>query len=1746
MLFEPEARAKNPLRPAIIGSFIETYLLEKSRVVQQGHEERNYHVFYQLCSGATAEQREQWGIQDMTQFHYLNQSGHYQIKGVSDAEHYLRVRDAMTNLFMEPEEQDNIFRIVAGILHLGNVTFNKEDPEEVAVHADGEAALAKAAELFNVDKEGLRKRLTTKSLKVGMQLIAKPVRSEDADYNRDAVSKALYSGLFDWIVSRINQELFLEEDSSETRWIGILDVFGFESSDYDNSFEQFCINFANERLQQYFNEHVIQSEQDEYIREALPWEELEVADNQDTIDLVRGKPNGILNILDSTCVMPKGSDDIFISNLFDAFPKHARVKQARTRPKPKNKANAIKAAPKAGGARGQRERFVGFTINHYAGQVTYNSKGFLDKNNDMSEGDTITLFDSSTNSILQAVLPRPSQTGRKRAFRSVGGMFDKQLDSLMKMLRATTPHFVRCVNPNQFKQPRTFDREYFVPQLRCGGLIEALRILKLGFPSRVSYNEIHSRYGHVIPMKLTPRDFTEAMFLAFGLNQKEYQLGLTKVFFRPGKQEFLEEVLKDPELSPEMQTKIRSLIFKKRMSRVRAGVLLCVRLDMWIKKRRLFKRLQNAAGVAVAISNAFSWPLAKIKDTRAASSIQAVLRTLQAQAALVKKKAAVVRVQKFVRHSLRKKALIAALANRIQIKENMRNAAATSIQGFMRRQHRRKCLTRVINERVEATRERKAKMEQLAREKREAEERERLQKLEEERIKALAAEEARQKALAEKKKQQEEERKRKEAEEAERIKKEEEERLAAEKKAQEDKERQEKEMAAAAAAAAALAASEAANAEGGEENKDIDADEDEKLEEEKRRAYAGRHGRRRSVDERWAANQEVDENHKMMEAAKEAARLAALEEERAKAEALEEKKRRQLEKAKKLKEKREAEAKAGGGKKKAPPPSAAPPPTPPPTYILLKYNKFTPEEELEQMRTMLLDGGKFLKFGKRGNPHVKHVCMSAIGNIHWSDKSMDYKEEKPSESFVRILDIKEVIPGKTTSVLKRKVADRSPEHLCFSIVTKDRTLDLQTVAGEQRDMWIRAIHLMIDQMKNKGVVNMITGDSTPYVAPKKPSKKEAVKEVDEKIASSSVTQLTGAELLSAGEQLMKYGRAGKPKATWVNCDEKFFFWGKKPRPSTSSSSHAVELKDISKVEGGKNTAILMRKNASKVPKEHCFSVHAPDRTIDFSTVAIERRIAWVSALEDAIEAAKAQHKAEMDKQRAQADALLARRRQRHDPRAQSLLVTSQSDSRLRLRRKSQELTTELAAFNEHLANEQAVKNEQEQDEDDEHVEQLRSEVDAIRAELERVKRELATAPPPARGARSQSTIVTSSSAPLVPLNKENAPAIIEEDEEEEAEEDVDHQEKKEDSDNNNTAAAVGAGVAVGAAATVAVAASKNKEDESKVDADKNDKEKQKESGGAAPGLNFPIKEEEEEEEEGEANKQANEPVANAVLANKIQRRSSVELMAANPHHAHRQADMQAPELDEDDEKKADPTANKPPGWKPPPPKQPIPTHLREMYQRRRSQLQMQPPSGGAGPARRNTVMARPDTMPPMDSDVLRVLEGGQQFKKYGRLGKPKQKFVDYREGRLYWGSSPNPSMTRDSQSVVLAEVQKIVIGKATDVFRRKNAVNTNPLLCFSLELNSRTLDLEAASMEVRDTWVQCLKAAIYHHKMEAHAKMRAQQRQRSLSNSSGGASPARTARSQSVMAPRSSSNLSTTSAQSQDTESQDNSKSGDE
>ncbi|XP_059642620.1 myosin-15 [Cornus florida] len=494
----------------ISGAAIRTYLLERSRVVQITDPERNYHCFYQLCaSGLDAEK---YKLGDPSHFHYLNQSKIYELDGVSSAEEYMKTRRAMDIVGISLEEQEAIFRTLAAILHLGNIEFSPGKEHDSSVIRDQKSSfhMQMAANLFMCDANLLLATLCTRSIQTREGIIVKALDCDAAVAGRDTLAKTVYARLFDWLVEKINRSVGQDQDSRIQ--IGVLDIYGFECFKH-NSFEQFCINFANEKLQQHFNEHVFKMEQEEYRKEEINWSYIEFIDNQDVLDLIEKKPTGIISLLDEACMFPKSTHKSFSTKLFQNYRAHPRLEKAKFSE-------------------------TDFTISHYAGKVMYQTDSFLDKNRDYVVVEHCNLLSFSKCPFVAGLFPAlPEESLRSSyKFSSVASRFKQQLQALMETLNSTEPHYIRCVKPNSLNRPHKFENQSILHQLRCGGVLEAVRISLAGYPTRKTYHEFVDRFG-LIALDIMDGSYDAKITtekILQNLKLENFQLGKTKVFLRAG------------------------------------------------------------------------------------------------------------------------------------------------------------------------------------------------------------------------------------------------------------------------------------------------------------------------------------------------------------------------------------------------------------------------------------------------------------------------------------------------------------------------------------------------------------------------------------------------------------------------------------------------------------------------------------------------------------------------------------------------------------------------------------------------------------------------------------------------------------------------------------------------------------------------------------------------------------------------------------------------------------------------------------------------------------------------------------------------------------------------------------------------------------------------------------------------------------------------------------------------------------
>lgn len=624
----------------IIGAKIRTYLLERSRLVFQPLKERNYHIFYQLLAGATAAEKEELDLIPVEQFDYLNQGSAPVIKGVDDKTEFDATRLSLTKIGIPPTRQAGIFKILAALLHLGNVKISATRTESSL--SPSEPSLMKACRLLGIDPSNFAKWTVKKQLITRGEKIMSNLTQQQAYVVRDSVAKFIYSSLFDWLVDIINHGLATEEVINQAvSFIGVLDIYGFEHF-AKNSFEQFCINYANEKLQQEFNQHVFKLEQEEYLREEIDWKFIDFSDNQPCIDLIEGKL-GVLSLLDEESRLPMGSDEQFVTKLHHNF--------AADKQKCYKKPRFGKSA---------------FTVCHYAVDVTYESDGFIEKNRDTVPDEHLEGLKASSNKFLGEILrvaalirekesalsttSKPGMavaSGRRIAVNrkpTLGGIFKSSLIELMNTINSTDVHYIRCIKPNEAKESWKFEGPMVLSQLRACGVLETVRISCAGYPTRWTYEEFALRYYMLVPSSSwTPeiRKMANAILKkALGVRKNDgtdkYQMGLTKIFFRAGMLAFLENLrsARLNEAAIMIQKNLKCKYYRRRYLDIRNSI---ITLQSLIRGFNARERAEAARRVKAAITLQRIWRGQKVRKAYLRQRNNIILFEAAAKAYLCRK-----------------------------------------------------------------------------------------------------------------------------------------------------------------------------------------------------------------------------------------------------------------------------------------------------------------------------------------------------------------------------------------------------------------------------------------------------------------------------------------------------------------------------------------------------------------------------------------------------------------------------------------------------------------------------------------------------------------------------------------------------------------------------------------------------------------------------------------------------------------------------------------------------------------------------------------------------------------------------------------------------------------------------------------------------------------------------------------------------------------------------------------------------
>eukprot|EP01087_Luapelamoeba_hula_P019988 TRINITY_DN671_c2_g1_i4.p1 TRINITY_DN671_c2_g1~~TRINITY_DN671_c2_g1_i4.p1 ORF type:complete len:2510 (-),score=661.45 TRINITY_DN671_c2_g1_i4:15-7070(-) len=763
-------------RYAICGSALRTYLLEKSRVVKPAKKERNFHVFYQLLSSTDTGLKSRIGLTDAepTDFYYINQSGTYTVDNVDDEETFGQTLAAMEVVGISRQEQEDMFRVLAAILFIGNVAFKETGREEAFIvedETDSELlkngskskALNTAASILGFSAKVIERSFLSRTIVVGGENLVKPLDKEKAENTRDSLAMLLYSNLFDWLVARINTSL--KEDSQaavkkrnptravpeDNLLIGILDIYGFECFD-TNGFPQFCINYANEKLQNHFIHFIFKREQQEYIKQKIDWSYIEFKDNEGCIDLLENKKLSILALLEEECRFPKGTDLSFAEKV-----------------RKEHKRDPFFAEP--------RFSRSAFSVKHFAGLVDYEATtGFLDKNRDYSVPAQVDALKSSTNRFLvqlfnkqEAQVPESTDTKKKvmsifqkdtgTSFRFVGviSQFRESLSRLMVTIQSTQPHFVRCIKPNAKQVPDRFDKPLVLAQLRSGGVMEAVRVTSAGYPSRTNYRKFYDRYKILAQhLKNTDDDRDSCKNLLDALDIKDtesgrnvIQLGTTKIFMKAGVIANLEKMRVD-------RLNACAAVFQKHwkrkmqyrlyMAQRAAAAKLQSYGRMYLAKQQLYQLKKEKATLIIQTALRRNVERKRFKELRnAAVTVQWIFRGVSLEHKRLE-------AERLAKEKRDKALLIIKQALHVHLVNNRRKKllrAATLAQALWKgKRARRKYAVLVREWRAEQKRKRqeakRLKKEEEERQRKELEEKLRQEKKERKRIKkeALAREEA--------------------------------------------------------------------------------------------------------------------------------------------------------------------------------------------------------------------------------------------------------------------------------------------------------------------------------------------------------------------------------------------------------------------------------------------------------------------------------------------------------------------------------------------------------------------------------------------------------------------------------------------------------------------------------------------------------------------------------------------------------------------------------------------------------------------------------------------------------------------------------------------------------------------------------------------------------------------------------------------------------------------------------------------
>lgn len=543
---------------------IQTYLLETSRVSHTPGNECNYHVFYALSPAASR----------------LAPNTPHKVPSKTV------ISSCFTKLGLTPEQVHDVFAVVEGILYLGGLC-----PDDLTTN-NVNPYIQSASVSWGIPPVDLIDSITNRKIKIGNETIIKRVTHKESESTRDSIVRIVYSSLFNWIVSRINQAMgphgeIQSSHSNPSNWIGILDIFGFESFQH-NSFEQFCINYANEKLQDLFNRIILVSEQEVYAREGIRWTPVEIHSNREVVDTFDGRTSGIFSLLDSACLLKhdnqEKSSEAFVDTIIAQHVSGVKQPQVIVARHPKGT----------------------FTIKHYAGDIRYTATEFIRKNDDSLPHYVADMLKVCSNSVLrEACLPIETNTNRR--FKSIGRSFCNQLQTLVHDIEQSTVHFIKCINPNTQQKPGLFDTEYVQHQILCGGLLEAVKVLKLGYPYRTSCELIVNKFIHQ-GFTLSPRrirHLCEAVVecVVGSVPGANVVVGVTKVFFKENGYEIVQQIEKASEnVTADMRARIKASLVARNMRTLRGVAKTSARLQIRLRRLRAIEVFARTVRVVAYIA----------------------------------------------------------------------------------------------------------------------------------------------------------------------------------------------------------------------------------------------------------------------------------------------------------------------------------------------------------------------------------------------------------------------------------------------------------------------------------------------------------------------------------------------------------------------------------------------------------------------------------------------------------------------------------------------------------------------------------------------------------------------------------------------------------------------------------------------------------------------------------------------------------------------------------------------------------------------------------------------------------------------------------------------------------------------------------------------------------------------------------------------------------------------------------------